>query len=464
LRAGLVTVVCLVALLLLALSINLSFGPPFNLSLSWPPGQDYTLKAAFADANGLARGASVQEAGHEVGQVTSIEVQGTRAVVSMRVERHYAPLRSGSIARIRYSTLLANKYVELEPSTSGKELDSGAILPTSETITPVDFDQFLSALDPQTRQRLQVVIQQLGAGLQDQHATVNDLLSQTSGLSHESRAPLSTFHAHEQDLGQIVTNLGIVSARLAQSHQQLGDLVASMNDVTGTLANNDTALASLILHLGNVMSEFDATLSGNEGNLRKTVTTLGPLLSQLEGTLSNTYQDTNANLAQLRANSNVLLAEVGSAVSTNDLGAPCNGPGGCQDGNGNVLREFLVLSQPCPKGASNCGGSQGSLGNLSIPIPSLPQLPQLPNLQQCIPRVPTPTVPPVNTPKVSPLPCPSVSAPHLPTPSPSSPCMPAPSLPAHPTPSPSISVCPSLSLPSLPIGAPDWISFLLGGG
>src|SRR5437870_40110 len=162
----------------------------------------------------------------------------------------------------------------MTPRNGGAELQSGASIQSDSTLSPVDFDQFLSALDPQTRERLQTVIQQAGGGLQGQQETINDLLAQLNGLSQESVPPLSTFHQHDPDLDRIVANLGIVSDRLAQSHQQLGDLVAGMSDVTGTLARNDQALASLIAHLGNVMGDFDATLNGNEKNFHTTIVTL----------------------------------------------------------------------------------------------------------------------------------------------------------------------------------------------
>jgi ABC-type transporter Mla subunit MlaD len=100
-RAGIVTLAAVLAVIVIAMAINVSFGLPFNLSLL-PPGQDYAIKAAFEDANGVSRGADVVIAGHSVGQVTGVEVSGTRAVVTMRVGSRYAPLHRFSTARIRW--------------------------------------------------------------------------------------------------------------------------------------------------------------------------------------------------------------------------------------------------------------------------------------------------------------------------------------------------------------------------
>jgi phospholipid/cholesterol/gamma-HCH transport system substrate-binding protein len=447
LRAGVVTLAGVLILILVAMAINLSFGLPFNLSLL-PPGQDYAIKAAFTDANGVNRGADVVIAGHNVGQVTGVDITGTRAVVTMRVASRYAPLHQFSTARIRYSTLLAQKYIEIAPRDGGAELRSGATIQSDSTLSPVDFDQFLSALDPDTRARLQTLIQQAGGGLRGQQQTINDLLAQLNGLSQESVPPLSTFHQHDPDLDRIVANLGVVSDRLAQSHQQLGDLVGSMSDVTGTLARNDQALASLLTHLGNVMADFDATLAGNEQNFHTIVVTLDPLLTELNGTLTIVAADTRSSIAAINTNNRVLQPELVSAVSQTDAAGQ------------HLLRQYYVVNPACDQVSAQANPQcQTGVGQApqNVVAPVLPSLPRLP-LPSCIP---TPSPPKLPTPAVSPLPCPSISAPTVPTP----PCLPAlPPPPRLPTPSPSLTLCPSVPGLIPPLGMlPDWLSILLFG-
>ncbi len=447
-RAGVVTLAGVLIILLLAVAINVSFGLPFNLSLI-PPGQDYSVKAAFSDANGVNRGADVVIAGHSVGQVTGVEVSGKRAMVTMRISSHYAPLHQFTTARIRYSTLLAQKYIEVTPINGGAKLESGGILHSDNTLSPVDFDQFLSALDPETRSRLQTLIQQAGGGLQGRQETINDLLAQLKGLSQESVAPLSTFHQHDPDIDRIVANLAIVSDRLAQSHEQLGDLVGSMSDVTGTLATNDRALASLLTHLGNVMGDFDATLKGNEQNFHTTVVTLDPLLTQLNGTLAIVYSDTQYSIAAINTNNRVLQPELVSAVSQTDAAGD------------HLLRQYYVVNPACDQVSQQRNPQcQTGVGQApaAVSASALPALPSLP-LPKCLT---SPSPPKLPTPTLSPLPCPSVSPPAVPT----APCTPAtPTPPKLPVPTPTPSLCPSLPGLSLPLGAlPDWLSLLLFGG
>ncbi len=407
-RAGIALLLGMAAVVLLAAGINASFGVPLNLSLGFPPGFDYTLNAAFKDANGVAQGAPVVIAGNPVGQVTSVHVQGEVAVVTMRIDRQYSPMHTGTIARIRYGTLLAAKYVELSSAgQGGGTLPSGATLKTDQTVTPVDFDQFLSALDPQTRQQLQVVIQQAGGGVDGRAAAINDLFSHLRPLSDQSVAPLQTFSKHDPDLDRIVANLAVVSQRLGQSHEQLGGFVQHTGEVTGTLDSRDQQLDGLLLHLGNSMQDFDQTLNGEEGNFHTSIVQFDPTERDLNSLVVTVNGYLHPNVGVLEQGIGTLTNEIGSAINT-------------ADPNGSFLRQYLVNDQ--------CYGSfQTARSCANSPLPSAPAS------KSSGASVPTPNP----CPSTTPLPSPSPILPGLPLPSPSIcptplPCLPG--LPASPAP------------------------------
>ena len=414
-RAGLALLAGMIAVVLLAAGINASFGVPLNLSLGFPPGFDYTLNAYFKDANGVAQGAPVVIAGNPVGQVTSVHVQGEVAEVTMRIDRQYSPMHSGTIARIRYGTLLAAKYIELSSLGSGKStLSSGAVLKTDQTVSPVDFDQFLSALDPKTRQELQVVVQQAGGGVDGRAAAINDLFSQLRPLSDQSVAPLQTLSKHDADLANIVSNLAVVSQRLGQSHEQLGGFVQHTGEVTGTLDSRDQQLDGLLLHLGNSMQDFDQTLNGEEGNFHTSIVQFDPTQRDLNSLVVTVNGYLHPNVGVLEEGINTLTTEIGSAINT-------------ADPNGSFLRQYLVNDQcygsfqntrscantgppspPSSKPSSNGSGSGSTAPCVNVtplpsPSPILPGLP-LPSPSICPTPLPSPCVPGVPTPKPSPTP------------------------------------------------------------
>ena len=465
LLAGLLTLAGIAMLVLLAAGINASFGLPGNVHPGLPPTRDYTLRAAFDDTNGLTRGASVQVAGDPVGQVTEVVASGRQAVVGMRIDHRYAPLHRGTIARIRYSTLLAQKYVELSPAAGTPALADGATIPSDQTVTPVDFDQFLSTLDPETRRQAQVLVQQLGGGVQGRGETVNLLLDQVSGLAGESRAGLGTLDRHDADLSSITANLATTSARLAQSRQQLGDLVANTASLAGTLSDNDRSLDDMLVHLARTSEDTDQTLNGNEGNLHDAITTLDPLLNGLNSNLATTYPYLHGSQAELRAAFNALVPYISSAIAQRDAG-------------GNFLRQYIVpdtcydqLSRTradpttgsgCLVGVSLSGPAPQSDSHAPpAPPPSTAPGPAAgrPGAKPTPCPVPTVSVPPVTLPS----PLPSVTCP-TPTPSP---CTPLPSPAPKPAPSPGPTPTPCTPIvggapPQLPLPLPSAVGALLG--
>ena len=467
--AGVLAIAGIVALALVALGIGNSFGLPGNWHAGLPPTRDYTLRAAFDDANGLSRGAGVQIAGSPIGQVTDVVASGRQAVVGMRIDHRYAPLHRGTIARIRYSTLLAQKYVELSPAAGTPPLADGATISSDQTVTPVDFDQFLSTLDPQTRRQAQVLVQQLGGGVEGRGETVNLLLDQLSGLAGESRAGLGTLDAHDADLSSITANLATTSARLAESRQQLGDLVANTAAVAGTLSANDRSLDDLLVHLAATSRDVDQTLDGNEGNLHDTIATLDPLLSGLNSNLATTYPYLHGSQPEIHAAFDALIPSIGSAIAQRDAG-------------GNYLRQYIVLDTCYDQRSgvkANPATGAGCIANVSLGGPAPPS-------DSHAPPAPPPNTAPSPaagagrpTPRPTPCPSPLVNLPPVPLPSPLPPVVcptplpcvppsPSPAPPPRPSPSPSPTACTSITgvvggvTQGLPVPLPSAIGALLG--
>ena len=109
----------------------------------------------FQNAGQLVKGDDVQVGGRRIGSVREITLtDDNRARVHIRVEEPFAPLRDGTHAVIRLTSLsgIANRYIALTPApNSAKELDDGATLAAGSTTGVVDLDQLFNTLDPKAR-------------------------------------------------------------------------------------------------------------------------------------------------------------------------------------------------------------------------------------------------------------------------------------------------------------------------
>jgi len=95
---------------------------------------DLVLQARFTDTGGLNKGNNVRIAGVNVGAVASVELHSEQfvAIVTLRIDGDLE-LYDDTIASIRTSGLIGDKFVSLSPGGSGIPLESGDIIVDTES-------------------------------------------------------------------------------------------------------------------------------------------------------------------------------------------------------------------------------------------------------------------------------------------------------------------------------------------
>ena len=242
-------------------------------------GSDTTkYKVSFQNAGQLVKDNDVQIGGRRIGSVKDIKLtDDNHAIIDIEVKKGYAPLREGTKAVIRATSLsgIANRYIALTPGT-GRELEAGATLQESETTTIVDLDQLFATLDDETRQSLQRVIKgtatQLGGkGKQANEATkfFNPTLSSTRRLVNEVGRDSRTLQRFLIDGARATT-------ALAEKRDTLTDLVSNANEASQGIAAENVALSEVLQRLPNTMRRANSTFV----NLRATLTDLDVLVAE----------------------------------------------------------------------------------------------------------------------------------------------------------------------------------------
>ena len=144
----------------------------FGFTKSNPFHSATEVKAAFKTVNDLKKGAQVRVAGVRVGTVKEIESvtggpQGEGAVVTMEVEDSGLPLHEDMTMKVRPRIFLeGNWFVDVSPGSPSAPLyEEGDMVPVQQTSAPVQFGQVLTALQSDTREDLQVVLDEYGRAL-----------------------------------------------------------------------------------------------------------------------------------------------------------------------------------------------------------------------------------------------------------------------------------------------------------
>ena len=211
-------------------------------------GHEYTL--IFENAGQLVKGDNVQIGGRAVGTVGEIELtDNNQAAVTVTVNEPYAPLREGTQALIRLTSLsgIANRYVALSPGPGANR--ALRIRPRSTRRRRPRRSTSTSSSTRSTRrpaQDLQGIIKGFqvqfdGKGDEAAESTkyFNPLLSSARRLVNETtedEAALTEF---------IVSSSRTVTA-IAERRDDLADLVGNANATTGAIAAENRALSEAL--------------------------------------------------------------------------------------------------------------------------------------------------------------------------------------------------------------------------
>jgi phospholipid/cholesterol/gamma-HCH transport system substrate-binding protein len=97
-------------------------------------GDTYTVKARFTNAGGLNSGSSVVVAGVAVGRVEDIRVDPAdfSAIATLRVVSDLK-LPTDTMASIKTSGLIGDKYIQLAPGAEETSLVPGAVITMTES-------------------------------------------------------------------------------------------------------------------------------------------------------------------------------------------------------------------------------------------------------------------------------------------------------------------------------------------
>ena len=224
-------------------------------------------------------------AGVEVGKVKTVEGQegSNNAVVTMAIEDNGRPLHKDATLKIRPRIFLeGNFFVDLTPGTPGAdELDDGDTITVTQTSTPVQLDQVLTALQSDTRQDLRDVLEGLGTALNAKPRPVDDRDADPSARgetaaeswndAYDDAGPAARAQAQvneallgtepEQDLGRLIEGAGRTAAGLVRNETQLKDLITNFNVTMAALASEDGNLRASIRELAPTLENANAAFA-----------------------------------------------------------------------------------------------------------------------------------------------------------------------------------------------------------
>ncbi len=277
-------------LLLVALGVAAFAGIFRNLTFE-RPWQDYReIRAEFDDVKGVFPGGhQVRINGVKVGIVSKADlVDGRRAVLTLKLEEKWGPIYKNAKLRIRPVTPLQDLYVNITDrgDAASGEATEGDVIAAENTSTPVDISRVLNTFNADTRERLAMLLTELGTGLGDAGGEkLKAAFAEIAPFLSVAEEATEVLARRARNVRRIVHNFGDLSAELAKRDKDLNRFVTEGNATLGQLASDDTELASTfrgIADLLPVMRSSFVSVRDLTGELDPALKSLEPVADELQ--------------------------------------------------------------------------------------------------------------------------------------------------------------------------------------
>ena len=232
---------------------------------SWLPvvGEEFEhITAEFSTAQAVTpgQGQSVDIAGIQIGKVTSVDLEDGHAVVGMDIVPEYMKLiHPDATFLLRPKTGLNDMIVEVDPGGDKGHIDDGAHFTLAQTEPNTNLDAFLSTLDGDTRQYIQLLVAGGAQGLGSRGKQASNALRRFQPFVHFNAKLNKVVAERHVELASVIHNFGELTTELARHDAEIRRFVSSSDAALGNFANQQQSIQE-------ILREFPAALrAGNAG-------------------------------------------------------------------------------------------------------------------------------------------------------------------------------------------------------
>jgi phospholipid/cholesterol/gamma-HCH transport system substrate-binding protein len=291
----------------------------------------YRVRAIFDNAGFVIPGEDVKVAGVKVGTVEDVEVTPEfKAAVVLKIDDPgYQDFRSDAKCIVRPQSLIGEKFVECEPTQTrgvGAEppgelrvIDDGPgegqrLLPVENTERSVDLDLLNDIMRDPYRERLSIIVNELGIGLAGRGEDLNAVIRRANPALREVDDVLRLLAKQNDQLASLAVDGDRIMQPLARERERVSSAIANTSDVAEATAERGADLEASLERLPRFLRE-----------LRPTMTRLGALSDEMTPVLSDlgdVAPDINRFLLELGPFSQAGIPALDSLGEASKIGTP----------------------------------------------------------------------------------------------------------------------------------------------
>ncbi len=236
------------------------------------------VRAIFDSAANVIPGEDVKIAGAKVGAVDALDITPQqKAVVVLKITNAgFQDFRADASCTIRPQSLIGEKFVECtptQPRAVGAPLppplpvvpkgSPGAgehLLALSQTSSPVDLDLVGNILRLPYRERLTILINELGAGLAGRGQDLRAVIQRADPALAQTDRVLAELASENRTLAQLASQSDTILAPLARDRAQVADSIVQTGVVAQATAERSAALQRNIADLPAFLRQLQPTM------------------------------------------------------------------------------------------------------------------------------------------------------------------------------------------------------------
>lgn len=227
----------------------------------------YRVQALFDDAGFAVPGEQVRIAGAPVGTISAVSVtKQNLAAVTLSISNHdFVPWYANATCTIRPQSLIAERYVDCTPGTSGqrplRRITRGSgtgshLLPVTQTSSPIDPDIVQDISQDSVRESLSVILNELGTGLAARGSDLNAVILRADPALAQTQRVFNLLASQNRVLANLATDSDEVLAPLAKARSSLAGFVVNANTTATASATQSAQLAQSIKLLPPFLEEL----------------------------------------------------------------------------------------------------------------------------------------------------------------------------------------------------------------
>jgi ABC-type transporter Mla subunit MlaD len=246
----------------------------------------HKYKIVFDNAFGLTQGGDFRVGGVKAGKTTSFDVEkrpghAPKAVVTAQITKSgFSDFRTDAACTIRIQNLIGEYYVDCQPGHASQKLPTNGkgTVPVTHTTSTVPADLVQDIQRRPTRERLRLILTELGTGLAGRPQDLQAVLKRAFPALHQTDQVLKILGNQNKILRDFVVNSDTVIKELAARRTDVSRWVVHAGRTAQISATRQQALAAGWHKLPRFLGELQPTMV-RLGQLADQQT---PLLVQLQ--------------------------------------------------------------------------------------------------------------------------------------------------------------------------------------